>query len=74
MDKRQLRGLRGERTRRSNLVKREMANMLTATLVPNTTARDGMPTWWPFVSDCLKERVIETVRAARRIADYEGVR
>lgn len=30
---------------------------------------DGLPSWWPFCSDALKNRVREAVRASRRVAE-----
>lgn len=28
----------------------------------------GLPSWWPFYSDCLKDRVRDAVKASRRLA------
>lgn len=62
--------LRRERTRLSNRVRASMSWMLTQDATH--TSPDGLQSWWPFWSDCLKGSVIETVRAARLVARAEG--
>ena len=66
-----LKRLRWERTRKSNRVRETMKFMLAAEA--KWTQPDGLPSWWPFWSDSLKSNVIESVRAARALAEYEHV-
>lgn len=34
---------------------------------------DGLPSWWPFWSDMVFENTVALVRAARRLAPFEGI-
>jgi hypothetical protein len=33
---------------------------------------DGLPSWWPFWSDCLVSNVRDAVRAARTLEEVES--
>lgn len=62
--------LRRYRTASSNRVKRSIKHMLTEEAkyrMPN-----GLPSWWPFWSDCLVTSVRACVRNARDLANAEG--
>jgi len=65
-----LRLLRYNRTRACNRAKATMGHMLTSEA--KWTSSDGLPTWWPFWSDCLVKNVVTCVRAARDVAEAEG--
>ena len=64
-----LRQLRYNVTYHSNTVKRQIAHLLDTSepLPANCTAKNGLPTWWPFWSDALVGRVRDAVRAARAV-------
>lgn len=65
----ELKQLRAARTRAATTVKRIVAHMLRAEAP--FVAPDGLPSWWPFWSDCLYDRVRECVRAARLVERAE---
>jgi len=66
-----LRQLRYDRTRASNRARATRDWMLTED-APHVDP-DGLPSWWPFWSDCLKSNVRDAVRAARALAAAEGL-
>lgn len=59
--------LRYNRTRASNRVRSTIEWMLKDEA--KWTSPDGLPSWWPFWSDCLKSNVRETVKAARKLEE-----
>lgn len=60
---------RSRRTKRSNEIRQMMAHMLTSE-APHRMP-DGLPSWWPFWSDCLKKSVRELVHIARELEQLE---
>jgi hypothetical protein len=75
-----LRELRAKRTRASNVVRSNIAWMLSEpakwAITGESVGPDfvGLPSWWPFWSDVLKDNAREAVRAARKLEAAEGVR
>lgn len=73
-----LRRLRFNRTRASNVVYHSMQWMLAEPAKfalnggPVGPDFQGLPSWWPFWSDVLKKNVIEAVRAARKLSEAES--
>lgn len=73
-----LRQLRYNRTRKSNGVRASIRHLLNTPAKWNLRGElvgpdfVGLPSWWPFWSDCLKREVIEAVRAARELEAAEG--
>lgn len=74
-----LRGLRYNRTRASNVAKRTIVWMLTEPAKWGISGRpieevpEELPSWWPFWSDVLKQNVIVAVREARALHQAESL-
>ena len=61
-----LRQRRWHVTRASNRVRSTIEHNLTA---PAPTVYDGLPSWWGFWSDALKDNVRQLVRYARHLEE-----
>lgn len=76
----EIKKLRSKRTRASNVVRANIAWMLSEPAKwaidgrPVSSDYVGLPSWWPFWSDVLKDNVREAVRTARKLEAVEGVR
>lgn len=64
--------LRSFRTRDSNRVRRLIEWMITAPDNPQYRSPAGLPSWWPFYSDRVKQLTREVVRAARSLDQAEA--
>lgn len=62
--------LRSRRTRAATTVQHLIRGALTSP-APYTSP-DGLPSWWPFQTDCIYDAVRECVRAARLVRQAEG--
>ncbi|MES2341670.1 MAG: hypothetical protein V4597_08330 [Pseudomonadota bacterium] len=77
-DRQRLQILRAKRTRAASVVSRSMHHLLTDVAKWGLDGRpvgpeyQGLPSWWPFWSDVLRDNVIELVRAARRLEAAEA--
>ena len=57
--------LRAARTRAASRVRSLVKHNVVADAPFKSS--DGLPSWWPFWSDCLKDAVRDCVRAARKL-------
>ena len=59
-------------TRASNCVRDSIGYLLKPLPADTVFYRDGLPSWWSFWSDSLKDRVRELVRHARQPRPHAG--
>lgn len=69
MNQSKLISLRYERTLKSNRVRRSIDWMLAEPA--KWTSENGLPSWWPFYSDSLKNQVRKLYRVCLELAQEE---